>query len=219
VGYDAAIVTDIEGTTRDVLRQVSSLGDVTLTLADTAGLRETSDRVESIGVERALRELESAELILAVFDGSCALSDDDMDVIRHLDGASCPCIALVNKSDIGVDAHTARVLSEHFEHTVSICASSGQGFDSLAQKVRELFMDGSIDIDNDAIVCGARQFSSLSLAKASLSSALDELCADTPLDLCCIAIESALSCLGELDGRELGEQIVSEIFSKFCVGK
>ena len=219
VGYDAAIVTDIEGTTRDVLKQVASLGDVTLSLADTAGIRDTADRVESIGVARALRELEGAELILAVFDGSCELGSDDLDIIERLGSTTCPCVAIINKSDLGVCQQTADVLSSRFEHTVVLSAADRQGFDRLAQVVRELFLDGSIDLDNDAVVSNARQFSSLTLAKESLSSAIGELVAGTPLDLSCIAIESALSFLGEVDGRELGEQIVSEIFSKFCVGK
>ena len=96
---------------------------------------------------------------------------------------------------------------------------SGEGFSELGDVIDRLFIDGDIDIKNDAIVSGARQYASLKLANDALSDALSDLEADVPLDLCCVAIESALSFIGEVDGRELGEEIVSEIFSKFCVGK
>ena len=219
VGYDAAIVTDIEGTTRDVLRQTASLGSTTLLLSDTAGIRETADKVESIGIERALEELESAELILAVFDVSAELDGDDMSLIERLKSREKPCIVLMNKSDLEANAGTQETLRAQFSVTVSVCAKTGDGFDNLSSEIDKLFIDGSIDMDNDAVVTGARQYSSLMLAHESLTCALDELRAGVPLDLCCIGIETAMSHIGLVDGREIGEEIVAEIFSKFCVGK
>jgi tRNA modification GTPase len=219
LGYDAAIVTDIEGTTRDILREQATLGNTTLLLCDTAGIRETADKVESIGIDRALDEINNAELILAVFDGSSKLSSDDLSLIDRLSSAKNRCIALINKSDLVKDQTTVQKINDSFDNVITVCAATGEGFDRLADKVDSLYIDGSIDMDNDAVVTGARQFASLELAAESLDTSLCELRAGTPLDLCCIGIETAMSQIGQIDGREIGEDIVAEIFSKFCVGK
>lgn len=219
LGYDAAIVTDIEGTTRDVLRGTAALGKATLLLCDTAGIRETSDRVESIGIERAMEAVDGAELILAVFDSSSVLDKDDMSLIDKLRSSQKTCVALLNKTDLGENRETCRVLRESFERCVAVCAKEGDGFDGLAKTVDALFIDGEIDMDNDAVVTGARQYASLVLAQSALGESLSAIDTGAPLDLCCVGIEAAMSALGEIDGREIGEEIVSEIFSKFCVGK
>ena len=219
LGYDAAIVTDIEGTTRDCLRESATLGKTFLRLCDTAGLRETDDVVESIGIERTRTEMSNAGLILAVFDGAKPLTDEDKALIRYIKNETdAPAVALINKSDIETLGDMTTV-TDAFENTVKISAVSGEGFAELGEVIDRLFIDGDIDIKNDAIVSGARQYASLKLANDALTDALSDLEADVPLDLCCVAIESALSFIGEVDGRELGEEIVSEIFSKFCVGK
>ena len=219
IGYDAAIVTDIEGTTRDVLRQTATLGDTTLLLCDTAGIRKTEDRVENIGIERALAEIDASELILCVFDSSATLDADDTSLIERVISSGKQCVALLNKSDLCENVETVSAVRSAFEKAVSVCANTGEGFDTLCSAVNEMFIDGSIDMDNDAVVTGARQYAALSVASDALGTALDELRRDTPLDLCCIGIEAAMSAVGEVDGREVGEDIVAEIFSKFCVGK
>ena len=219
LGYDAAIVTDIEGTTRDVLRQTASLGSTTLLLCDTAGIRSTDDKVESIGIERALEEIDTAELLLAVFDASRPIDADDIMLIERLEATDKCRIALMNKSDLTPNDEAIALIKKHFSNAVEICAKSGTGFDVLGEMVDGLFIDGSIDMDNDAVVTGARQYSSLLLAEQALEGSLNELRAGTPLDLCCIGIEMAMREIGMVDGREIGEEIVAEIFSKFCVGK
>ena len=219
LGYDAAIVTDVEGTTRDILREQATLGNTTLLLCDTAGIRKTDDKVENIGISRALEEMDAAALALAVFDGSAELCEDDLVVIERLSSTNIPTIALINKSDLKANDQTVSKINAAFETSISICADSGEGFDRLALEVDRLFIDGSIDMDNDAVVTSAWQYAALELAHESLSSSLSELELGTPLDLCCIGIEAAMSAIGKVDGREIGEDIVSEIFSKFCVGK
>ena len=218
VGYESAIVTDIEGTTRDVLSETVSIGKTTLRISDTAGLRETDDKVENIGIERARAEIESAELILAVFDCSRGISEDDVALANKIRELGCPAIALFNKSDIGSSVDMSAIESG-FEHRVYISAVSGEGFVELADMVDSLFIDGEIDIKNDAVVADARQHASLVRAAEALRVAIGGITAGAPLDLCCIDVESAMMALGELEGREIGEEIVSEIFSKFCVGK
>ena len=218
LGYDAAIVTDIEGTTRDCLRESATLGKTLLLLCDTAGLRDTDDAVENIGIERARAEMEQAGLILAVFDVSRELTDEDKALSYEIKGMGKPSVALLNKVDKESLADTAE-LESCFERTVRISASDGRGFDRLASVIDEMFIDGSIDVNNDAVVTGARQYAALNSASELLGDALADLRADVPLDLCCVTLEAALSSIGEVDGRELGEEIVSEIFSHFCVGK
>lgn len=217
-GEDSAIVTDIEGTTRDILKETVTLGKTTLRICDTAGLRATENTVESIGIERAIAEIDSAELILAVFDTSRELSKDDEDLIDRLSALRCPVIALLNKSDLSANSDTAPI-RKRFEHILEISAKENVGFDRLAELIDSIFIDRDIDLLSDAVVADARQYSALVRAADALSAALDAITSGVSLDLCCIDIESAMQSLGELEGREVGEDIVSEIFSKFCVGK
>ena len=218
LGYDAAIVTDIEGTTRDVLRETATLGKTLLNLCDTAGLRQTDDQVESIGIERTRLEMERAGLILAVFDSSRNLSDEDIALADEVAATGIPAVALLNKSDCETAMDMTPILQK-FAHTVTVSAQTGLGFDVLGEVIDNLFIDGSLDVSQDAVVTGARQYAALALATDELGAALTDLRAGIPMDLCCVGIEQALSSLGEVDGRELGEEIVSEIFSRFCVGK
>lgn len=218
LGYDAAIVTEVEGTTRDVLRQEATLGNTLLLLCDTAGLRETGDPVESIGIRRTKEEMERAGLILAVFDAGRSLSPEDIALAEEVKRSGVPAIALLNKSDrdIGLDE---MALSPYFPNRLYVSALNGTGFDRLAKQIDALFIDGTLTIGQDAVVTGARQYAALALSADALEHAIMDLKAGVPLDLCCVCLEQALTSLGEIDGRELGEEIVSEIFSRFCVGK
>ena len=218
LGYDAAIVTDIEGTTRDVLRETAIFGKVTLLLCDTAGLRTTDDKVENIGIERTVDAIGSAGLILAVFDASRLPDDDDVRLAELAKGSGASSIALINKSDIS-SGEAWNALCSAFDRTVRISASTGEGFEELRNTVEQMFMDGDIDIENDAVVTGARQYAALTSSADLLERALNDIRAGMSLDACCVGVECAMSALGEADGREIGEEIVSEIFSRFCVGK
>ncbi len=217
VGYEAAIVTDVEGTTRDVLRQKVSLGGVTLRLSDTAGIRDTDDLVESIGIKRAREEIDASELIFAVFEIGEEISSEDEEFYRSLVEAGKEVIALFNKAD----SPTSKEMhaSDIFKNCVAVSAKTGEGFDKLAEIVGKLYIDGSISLHNDAVVMDGRQYSALVSSEAALTRAIDALDASLPLDLCAVDIEESMSSLGELDGREIGEDIVANIFSRFCVGK
>ncbi len=217
LGYDAAIVTDIEGTTRDVLREAAVLGKATLLLCDTAGLRDTDDKVESIGIERSLREISEAGLILAVFDGSREPVAEDFALAGKIKQLGVPSIALINKSDVAV--RDMSVLCEGLSRVIQVSAVTGEGFDALQEAVEEMFIDGEIDMANDAVVTGARQYASLKSASDLLERVIGDMTLGMSLDACCVGVECAMSALGEVDGREIGEEIVSEIFSRFCVGK
>ena len=217
VGYDAAIVTDIEGTTRDILREKVSFGGVTLKISDTAGIRDTDDAVESIGIERAKAEISKCELIFAVFDIGCEISEEDKSFYLELINAGKKVIALYNKVDSTDKA--AFKPCEIFEKEIFISAKTGEGFELLASTVNEMFIDGSISLYNDAVVMDSRQYAALASSSASLRRAIDAIDVGLSLDLCASDIEAAMQGLGELDGREIGEDIVANIFSRFCVGK
>lgn len=220
VGSDAAIVTSVEGTTRDILTQTAPLGRVTLLLSDTAGLRESSDEVENIGIKRAKSAIGAAELIFAVFDVSSALCAEDTALITSLSDADVPVIAVFNKCDKEkICKKTVDTLESAFRHTVKISAETGEGMEELQNMTENLFECGDIDLTGGAVVADARQYAAICRAAEKLRLSFTSMEASLPLDLCCVDIEGAMSDLSELDGREVTEEIVSEIFSHFCVGK
>lgn len=216
VGRAAAIVTDVAGTTRDVLTETVALGDVTLRLSDTAGLRATADEVEKIGVDRARAALDRAELILAVFDGSAEADAAARQLLAELSTAAAPVVVVLNKRDRGA-AFDCPELAE-FKHVVPLFAK-GEDISPLADVVRALFLADKIDIRRDAVTANARQYAALTRAAEALDRALAALAAEVPLDAACVEAEYAMRAVGEVDGREVDEDIVGEIFSHFCVGK
>lgn len=217
VGRDAAIVTDVEGTTRDVLTETAALGRVTLRLFDTAGLRQTADAVEKIGIDRARKALADAELILAVFDGSAVPDEEDRALAESLGRTGATVIAVVNKSDLGIkeqDFYTA-----HFLHTVTISAKEGEGTEALSALVESCFINGELDTKVDTVLTNARQKGAAITALEALKRAHEGLLLGLPVELCCSDCEAAMQAIAELDGRAVSEDIVSHIFSHFCVGK
>ena len=218
LGRDAAIVTDIEGTTRDILTESAKIGRVMLRLSDTAGLRDSSDKVESIGIERARREAEAAELILAVFDGSREPDENDTEVLEYIKSLSGVKVAVINKSDLGTLPYFEK-LKDEFEFAITLSASSGDGFERLAEKIEEIYIDKSLDTASDAILSNARQHAAILSAIEALTIAISAIKNQLPLEICCAEVENTLSSLGELDGRTVSEDIVAKIFSNFCVGK
>ena len=217
VGRDAAIVTDVEGTTRDVLTETASLGRVTLRLFDTAGLRQTEDVVERIGIDRARKALEDAELILAVFDGSVAPDKEDQALAQSLSGSNATVIAVINKSDLGIAEED--FYKTHFSHTVTLSAKAGEGTEELSALVESCFINGELDTKSDTVLTNARQRGAAIATLEALKRAQEGLELGLPVELCCSDCEAAMQAIAELDGRAVSEDIVSHIFSHFCVGK
>jgi len=218
MGEDRAIVTEIAGTTRDVLEETVSIGRILLRLADTAGIHGTDDVVERLGVERSLRALSEAELVLAVFDGAIALEEEDFALAEHLRGASCPIVAIVNKSDIG---HTVDLDALHlpFARIVSVSAAHGDGMDDLRAAIEGLFLDGQIDYSTDAVVANARQYAAVCAAQEHVERAEAALLSGYTQDIAGMDLELALSALAEVDGRAVTGDVVDTIFHNFCIGK
>ena len=216
VGYDAAIVTDVAGTTRDIISETVSLGKVTLRLSDTAGLRETADAVERIGVARADAAIDRAELILAVLDGSKAQDEQAIALFERLRRVKGRVVIVLSKQDLS--CNFPRSLLSDFENVVSISAKTGE-ISALRRTVEALFDAEEIDLWNDAVVANARQHAALSRAAKALDAAVAALDAGVPLDAASVEAELAMAAIGEVDGRAVSEDIVADIFSHFCVGK
>ena len=214
-GEDAAIVTEIAGTTRDILERDIPLGKVLLHLTDTAGIRDTEDIVEKIGVNRAKERVQSAELVICVFDGSRPLDEEDLALIEDIKNISAPKIAVLNKNDLG---SVAIDFPENlFDKAITMSAQSGD-IAALRDAVEKLFIDDRIDMGSDAIVTNARQFASLDEAISLIDDAI-KTAGGLGADLASSDLERAVATLDELDGKAVSENVVSEIFGRFCVGK
>lgn len=218
VGREAAIVTDIEGTTRDLLSETVSFGRVTLRLCDTAGIRDTNDTVEQIGVARARESLADAELILAVFDNSRPLESEDFEIMDKVKIINATKVAIINKSDEN-SMISEEVIRENFAHVVKISAKNEYNVEELRSLVEELYINEEINTENDAILINARQNAALTRAEKYLVLALEALNSGLSPDIAGVDLELAMSNLSEIDGREVDEDVVSQIFSHFCVGK
>ncbi|MBO4868724.1 MAG: tRNA uridine-5-carboxymethylaminomethyl(34) synthesis GTPase MnmE [Clostridia bacterium] len=213
-GRQTAIVTEIPGTTRDVVTGKAVLGDVTLRLSDTAGIRETTDTVERIGVGLARDAIKNAGLVLAVFDGGAEPDEAEREFIDGLKKLGAPVIAVINKSDSG----DGKCYDGIFDRTVHISAKTGEGAELLEKEVNDLFLQGGIDYAAPHLI-NERQYCQMTRFASSLRSAVAALDAGQTQDVACLDLEDALSALAGLDGREVNDDIIGEIFGKFCVGK
>ncbi len=219
LGEELAIVTDIAGTTRDVIEHTASVGGVTLNLADTAGIHETFDTVEKIGVERARKKVESSELLLCVFDSSEKETSEDEFILEL--ASEKPSIAIINKSDKEnkLSPEFMQKINTGCQKTVYLSAKNQTGTDELASVLERMYNLGEIDLSSDAVVANARQFASVALALEKALEAKEALLFGQTPDIICFSLESALSELNMIDKREVSEEVVSAIFSRFCVGK
>lgn len=220
-GEDAAIVTDIPGTTRDVLCRTLPLGRVMLNLSDTAGIRENEnmDAVERIGVEKSRQMIEKSELLFAIFDISRPFDEEDELICKTIFSASGVKIAILNKCDL--DCKLNEDLLPEFDAVIRISAkeSEGDAIRLLTEVVNRMFTDERIVAGQDAIISSARQHAALTRCLDYLSCATESLELGFAQDAVSGDVERALGAISELDGRAVSEEIVSDIFSKFCVGK
>ena len=214
-GYDKSIVTDIAGTTRDVVEETVRLGDIVLHLADTAGIHESDDIVESIGIDRTMKKLDSASLVLAVFDSSQPLDNNDIDLLERCKGRKA--VAIINKTDLGINTDIDKI-KEFITDTLFISAANGDGIEELKTVIEKLL--GTAEFDTSAgILANERQYACCTSATDSLREALTGLEIGVTLDAVNVSIDYATEKLLELTGEKAREAVVNEVFSKFCVGK
>ncbi len=214
-GFDRAIVTPIAGTTRDVVEQAVMLGGVRVTLRDTAGLRRTGDVVEAEGIRRSRRAMEEAGLVLAVFDGSAPLTEEDKQLAA--DCAGRPAIAIVNKSDLPQKLDPA-ALAPRFSEVVTLAAGRGEGAETLGEAVRRVLGVANLDPSAPCLV-SRRQYAAACEGRAALEEAENALDGGFGLDAVSVCVDDALSALCRLTGEDASDAVVEEVFSTFCVGK
>lgn len=214
-GVEKSIVTHIEGTTRDIVENSVRLGNMVLHLSDTAGIRESDDVVEAIGIKKAIEKIDSASLILAVFDGSSPLNDDDRMLIE-----SCKdklCVAVVNKTDLESRLEIDEIKA-HFDDIVFISAKNQDGADALEKTVKSLLGVENFD-SSQPILANKRQKLCVSNAYEHICQALDGAHMGITYDAINVMIDSAVDELLSLTGKKATEEVVNNIFSRFCVGK
>lgn len=212
-GVERSIVTDVAGTTRDVIEDTVVLGELTLKLADTAGIHKTDDTVETVGVSLAKRKMEEAQLILAVFDSSEPLNEDDREILESVKDRNC--IVVLNKCDKG--SLTDENFFDGFS-VVSISAKLGQGVKELEDKINEICLARKLD-PTAAVLISERQRDCALRAKNSIDEALNALELGFTTDAVGVCIDDAISALLELTGERVTNEVTNEIFKRFCVGK
>lgn len=217
VGEERAIVTDIAGTTRDVLEEQINLDGIMLDLIDTAGIRDTSDYVEQIGVNKAKEYAEDADLILYVIDSSVALDENDMDIIEFLKDKKS--IILLNKSDL-TSVVTEEVVSSYIDkEMIPFSAKEKSGLEKLENVIKEMFFSGSISFNDEIYITNVRQKTALQDALGSLHLVMQSIEDDMPEDFYSIDLMNAYESLGTIIGESIEDDLANEIFSKFCMGK
>lgn len=219
VGEEKAIVTNIAGTTRDILQESIKLHGIGLNVVDTAGIRDTEDVVEKIGVEKAKKYADEGDLILYVVDSSVPLDESDDEIIDMIQGKKC--IILLNKSDLEGVVSEELLRSKLQEDSVIIKTSTKEntGIDLFEQTLKDMFFHGEIKMNDEIYITNVRHKSAIADALESMKMVKQSILDDMPEDFYSIDLMSAYATLGTIIGEEVGEDLVNEIFSKFCMGK
>lgn len=217
VGEDKAIVTDVAGTTRDVLKETITLHGICLNLIDTAGIHETDDKVEKIGVDRAKLFAKDADLIVYVVDSSVPLDESDEEIIKLIQDKKT--IVLLNKSDLSSVTDEDMLKKLNFCHIIKTSTKENTGIDVFEETIKEMFFEGNISMEDEIYITNLRQKESLYDTKNSLELVKQSLLDDMPEDFYSIDLMNAYTSLGLMIGEEVEDDLVQEIFSKFCMGK
>jgi len=214
-GCERSIVTDIAGTTRDVIEESVKIGDLMLRLSDTAGIRETDDIIEGIGVDIAYKRLDEAELIIAVFDGSCPLEKDDLALLERLSGKRA--IVVINKSDVSRKIDFDRINELNIQ-PVYISAKENSGIDEIHTAIENLFEASEINFESP-LAANERQKRCIDLSLQNIDEAISAIDSGIMLDAVTVLLDEAVQYILELTGEKATEAVVDEVFSRFCVGK
>ena len=232
LGEERAIVTEIAGTTRDVLEEHMNLQGISLNIVDTAGIRDTEDVVEKIGVDRAKENAKDADLIMYVIDASAPLDENDDDIMRMIHGRKA--IILLNKADLDTILDKEMIEKKYIEANTSeggnagasdcpavieISAKSGHGISELEQTLKEMFFEGKISFNDEIYITNVRHKTALNHAYEALKKVKESIDMGMPEDFYSIDLMDAYEELGSITGETIGEDLVNEIFNKFCMGK
>ncbi len=218
-GGERAIVTDIAGTTRDILEETVRLKNICLCIKDTAGIRHTEDIVEKIGVERAIQSAKEADLILYVVDASVPWDDNDFEILSFIREKNC--LIILNKTDLP-SVITEDIIYETTENrypVIKMSLTQQSGMEELEEAIRDLFFHGKISFENEVYITNMRHKEALQEAYESILMVIESVSKKLPEDFYSIDLMNAYSRLGHIIGEEVGEDLVNEIFSRFCMGK
>ena len=217
LGEDRAIVTDIEGTTRDTLEENINFNGLSLKIIDTAGIRDTEDLVERIGVNKAKEIAKEGDLIIYVVDGSRELDDNDREIIKLINDKQA--IILVNKSDMDTVINIDELKKDSNRDVILFSAKNGEGMDQLEEEIRNMFYSGKVTYNDQVYITNARHKEALENALESLKQVKNSVDAGMPEDFYSIDLMDAYTDLGLIIGESVEDDLVNEIFSKFCMGK
>lgn len=215
LGYQRAIVTDVPGTTRDVISEQSVIGDIPVYISDTAGVRDTSDLVEKIGIDKTKEYLKNSDVIFVLFDGTKPIDEEDENIISLIDLNKS--IAIINKMDLNPETEL-KSIENHFRYLIKFSANTGLGMDNLKQCLYDMVGMENLRSES-AVPVSERQFDVLKRAISSLEKAVNELDRGITLDAVTVLVNEALQIIGELTGENVTEEVINNIFSRFCVGK
>ncbi len=217
VGEERAIVTEIAGTTRDILQEQIQIGGIGLNVIDTAGIRDTEDIVEKIGVNKSREYIEKADLIIYVVDSSTELDENDQEIIEAIQNKKA--IVLLNKSDLDAKTDASVLQTQLSKPILSISAKNNTGIHELESLIEEMFFSGKLSFNDEVYITNIRQKNALAEAQNSLKMVLQSIADGMPEDFFTIDMMNAYEALGTIIGESVGEDLVNEIFSKFCMGK
>ena len=217
VGEERAIVTEIAGTTRDILQEQIQIGGIGLNVIDTAGIRDTEDIVEKIGVNKSREYIEKADLIIYVVDSSTELDENDQKIIEAIQNKKA--IVLLNKSDLDAKTDASILQTQLNKPILSISAKNNTGIHELETLIEEMFFNGKLSFNDEVYITNIRQKNALAEAQNSLKMVLQSIADGMPEDFFTIDMMNAYEALGTIIGESVGEDLVNEIFSKFCMGK
>lgn len=218
LGENRAIVSDIEGTTRDTIEEYINIKGIPLKIVDTAGIRKTNDEVEKIGVERSINNISDAELIIALFDDSRAFDDQDQKILDLIEGKKT--IILINKIDLGKNLIKENEKLKKFKNNIIEFSTINEtGLDKLYNKIEELFKLNELDCENTEIITNNRHKQQILYALEDVAKGREGLETHMPVDITAICLKDILERLAEITGENVSEDIINEIFKKFCLGK
>ena len=214
---ERAIVTEYEGTTRDTIEEFANINGIPLKLIDTAGIREATDEVEKIGIEKSRKMAQEADLVICIIDSSMSLSREDEEILNTINPKNT--IIILNKIDLDtkIDENTFKI--KEFKNVIKLSALKKQGIEDLYGKIEDMFKLSQINYDSDIVITNERHKNIIRKAIKNLEEAKKSLDGNMPIDIIAISLKDVLSNLDEITGEEASEEIINEIFSRFCLGK
>lgn len=221
--YEKAIVTDIPGTTRDIVEETICIGDIVLNISDTAGIRDTDDIIEKIGVEKSLKKLEEVDLVIYMFNAENKIENDDLKLLSKIQNKGIKNIVLINKMDKVQKSIFDTFLDELKQNGVNdilpVSVFNDDGIEELKKKISEIFNTSDLDYEHELIITNSRHKDLLKKSVDDLKIALEQLNNNLPIDIIFINLKNATKSLGEIIGTDVSLDVVHKIFEKFCLGK